>query len=62
MKIPLNYENEPRGLYFLKTLIERLVLGGAYIRRKICVTKSAGLILALEGDLRLKIDWDSLLL
>ena len=45
MKIPLNSENKPRGLYFSKTLIEGFVLGGAYIRRETCVTKSAGLIL-----------------
>ena len=34
-----------RGLYFSKALFERLISGGAYIRREICVSKSARLIL-----------------
>ena len=34
-----------RGLYFSKALFERPISGGAYIRREICVSKSAKLIL-----------------
>ena len=56
--LPQNSENKPRGLYFSKALFDRLISGGAYIRREICVSKSARLI--LEGNLRLKIDWASL--
>ena len=46
-KIPQNSEikNKPRGLYFSKALYEGLIFGGAY----------------LEGDLRFKIDWASLI-
>ena len=44
MKIPLNSEISPGACIFSKTLFEGLVFGGAYIRREICVTKSAGLI------------------
>ena len=47
-KIP---KNKPRGLYFLKTLFEGLIFGGAYIRRG----------LSTEGNLRFKIDWASLI-
>ena len=39
------------GLYFSKTLFEGLIFGGAYIRRG----------LSTEGNLRLKIDWTSLI-
>ena len=46
-----NSENKPRGLYFLKALFEGLIFGGAYIRRG----------LSTEGNVRLKIDWDSLI-
>ena len=42
----------PRGLYFSKILFEGLIFGGAYIRRDLCT----------EGNLRLKIDWASLIL
>ena len=41
----------PRGLYFSKALFERLIFGGAYIRRG----------LSTEGNLRFKIDWASLI-
>ena len=47
-KIP---KNKPRGLYFSKALFEGLIFGGAYIRRG----------LSVEGNLRFKIDWDSLI-
>ena len=40
-----------RGLYFSKALFERLIFGGAYIRRG----------LSTEGNLRFKIDWASLI-
>ena len=40
----------PQGLYFSKALFERLILGGAYIRRG----------LYMEGYLHYKIDWTSL--
>ena len=39
-----------RGLHFPKALFEGLIFGGAYIRRDSCT----------EGNLRFKIDWDSL--
>ena len=42
---------KPRGLYFAKALFEGLIFGGAYIRRGLCT----------EGNLRFKIDWDSLI-
>ena len=48
--LPQNSENKPRGLYFSKALFERLIFGGAYIRRG----------LSTEGNLRFKIDWASL--
>ena len=35
-----------RGLF-----LERLIVGGAYLRRKICVSKSIGLPLQLQGNL-----------
>ena len=41
----------PRSLYFSKALFEELNFGGAYIRRS----------LSVEGNLRLKIDWASLI-
>ena len=40
-----------RGLYFSKALFEGLIFGGAYIRRG----------LSMEGNLRFKIDWASLI-
>ena len=46
-----NSEKKPRGLYFSKALFERLIFGGAYIRRG----------LSTEGNLRFKIDWASLI-
>ena len=46
-KIP----NKPRGLYFSKALLEGLIFGGAYNRRG----------LSMEGNLRSKIDWASLI-
>ena len=45
----VNSENKPRGLYFSEALFERLIFGGAYIRRG----------LSTEGNLRFKIDWAS---
>ena len=39
------------GLYFSKTLFEGLIFGGAYLCREICVSKSIGLALYLEGHL-----------
>ena len=50
-KLPYNSENKPQGLYFTKALFEGLIFwgglmyGGAYLRRKICVSKSIGLAL-----------------
>ena len=35
-----------RGLF-----LEGLIFGGAYLRREICVSKSIGLVLHLEGNL-----------
>ena len=46
-----NSENKPRGLYFSKALFEGPIFEGAYIRRGLCV----------EGNLRFKIDWASLI-
>ena len=50
-KIPYNPENKLRGLYFSKALFEGLIFGGAYTRRG----------LSMEGNLRFKIDWASLI-
>ena len=50
-QIPSDSENNPRGLYFSKALFEELIFGGAYIRRG----------LSMEGYLRFKIDWASLI-
>ena len=53
-KIP---KTKPRGLYFSKAPVlrglfsERLIFGGAYLRREICVSKSIGLALWMEGNL-----------
>ena len=49
--IPQNSENKSRGLYLLKALFEGLIFEGAYLRREICVSKSTGLALQLEGNL-----------
>ena len=49
--IPYNSENKPWGLYFSKAFFEGLIFGGAYIRRG----------LSMEGNLRFKIDWASLI-
>ena len=43
----------PQGLYFSKALFERLIFGGAYLWREICVSKSIGLAFQLEGNLQL---------
>ena len=51
IRIPVNFENKPRGLYFSKAIFERLIFGGAYIRRG----------LSTERNLRFKIDWASLI-
>ena len=47
-----NSENKPRALYFSKAFFERFIfrgahtaVGGAYLRREICVSKSIGLSL-----------------
>ena len=47
----VNSENKPSDLYFSKALFEGLIFGGAYVRREICVSKSIGLALFLEGNL-----------
>ena len=47
----VNFENKPRGLYFSRALFERLIFGGAYIRRG----------LSTEGNLRFKLDRASLI-
>ena len=47
-KVP---KNKPGGLYFSKALFEGLIFGGAYIRRG----------LSMEGNLRFKINWASLI-
>ena len=44
-------KKKPRGLYFSKAIFERLIIGGAYARREICVWKSIGLAFFLEGNL-----------
>ena len=44
-------ENNPRGLHFSKALFQRLIFGGAYIRRG----------LSTAGNLRFKIDCASLI-
>ena len=49
--VPSNSENKPWGLYFSKALFEGLIFGGACVRREICVSKSVGLALFLEGNL-----------
>ena len=49
--LPSNSKNKPRGLYFSKALFEGLIFGGAPVRREICVSKSIGLALFLEGNL-----------
>ena len=49
--IPYNFENKPKGLYFSKALFERLIFGGAYLRREICVSKSIRLAVQLEVNL-----------
>ena len=50
-KITVKFQNKRRGLYFSKALFEGLIFGGAYLRRKICVSKSIGLALQLEVNL-----------
>ena len=39
------------GLIFFKGSFEGLIFGGAYLWREICVSKSIGLALQLEGNL-----------
>ena len=46
-----NSENKPRALYFSKAFFERFIfrgaytaVGGAYLRKEICVSKSIGLV------------------
>ena len=46
-----NSKSKPWGLYFSKALFEGLIFGGAYLRRKICISKSLGLALQLEVNL-----------
>ena len=46
----VKFRNKPRGLYFHRPFwrvlfLERLIFVGAYIRREVCVSKSAKLIL-----------------
>ena len=52
-----NSENKPRALYFSKAFFERFIfrgaytaVGGAYLRREICVSKSIGLSLYIVGS------------
>ena len=45
LDIQKNSVNYPRGLDFSKALFEGLILGGACIWRKVCISKSARLIL-----------------
>ena len=52
--IIVNSENKPRGLYFQRPILrglfqEGLMLGGAYMRREICVSKSARLKMGGEN-------------
>ena len=47
-KIP---QISPGDLYFSKALFEGLTFGGAYVWREICMLKSIGLALFLEGNL-----------
>ena len=49
--IPQDSKNKPRGLYFSTSLFEGLIFEGAYIWRG----------LSMEGNLRFKIDWASLI-
>ena len=49
--IPQNSKKKPLGLYFSKALFEGLILGGAYLRRDICISKLIGLALQLEVNL-----------
>ena len=44
-------KKKPQGLYFSKALFEGLIFGGAYIQGG----------LSMEGNLRFKIDWASLI-
>ena len=46
-----NHTDKPWGLYFSKALFEGFIFGGVYIRRG----------LSMEGNLRFKIDWASLI-
>ena len=48
---PKNSENKPRDLCFSKALFDGLIFGGAYIQRG----------LSIEGNLRFKINWASLM-
>ena len=50
-KIPWNSGNKPQGLCFSRALFERLIFGGAFIRRG----------LSTEGNLGFKINWASLI-
>ena len=49
LKVPLNSENKPEGLCFLKALFEGLSFGGAYLWREICISKSVGLASLIVG-------------
>ena len=49
--ITVKFQNKARGLYFSKGLFEGLIFGGAFIHRG----------LSMEGNLRFKIDWASLI-
>ena len=48
--LPQNFEKRAGGFYFQRPFLrglflERLIFGGAYLQRKICVSKSNGLAL-----------------
>ena len=57
IQLPQNSENKPRGLYFWKTF-EGLIFGGACIRREICVSKLARLILGRKFASQNRLGWN----
>ena len=60
-KTELIYRKIPKmfwGWYFSKAFFEALIFGGAYMQRKFAFKNRLGWY--WEGNVRLKIDWDSL--
>ena len=54
--LPQNFEKRAGGFYFQRPFLrglflERLIFGGAYLRREICVSKSIELALQFEVNL-----------